>query len=351
MNNYVNKKIAWYLSSVIDHTGAHHLFKKAYGGLGHILMFHRVLPRSASFRIHNHTSLEISPDHLENIIIYLRKRKYHFLSLDQLPDFLNDQKNPARFSVFTFDDGYFDNYQYALPVFEKYKVPFTVYVATDLPDKKALLWWYYLEEVMLHLKNLYFEWNGIQYDFILKSNIQKERAFEMLRRLLINTGAADMVSLLRHIGGSDYERHWNKMEQLGMSWEMVREMAGNNLVTIGAHTITHRALSALSAEEARQEIEGSKMIIENRIGKSVKHFSYPFGKNSMAGEREHRLVNECGFVTATTTSFGNIQPQHAAHLFSLPRITVNSLVNTSVLNLSINGLIPAVKNHFKRVVI
>ncbi|MBN1789460.1 MAG: polysaccharide deacetylase family protein [Bacteroidales bacterium] len=347
----MNKYIAWYLSSAIERTGSHHLFNNTYGGLGHILMFHRVLPQTSSFRIHNDKGLEISPEHLESIIRFLQKENYHFLSLDELPEFIKNNKLGNKFSVFTFDDGYFDNYQYALPIFEKYKVPFTVYVTTDLPDRKALLWWYFLEEVLIQSKKLKFTWKETKYEYSMHYNILKERAFMSLRRLMIDTEREEIPGLLRLIGGSDYQRYWDRMEALGMSWEQIREMAGNRLVTIGAHTITHRALSRLSAEEARHEIAGSKIIIENKIGRSVKHFSYPFGKRNLAGDRERNLVNECGFSSATTTLFGNIQPQHADHLLSLPRITVNSLVSTSVLNLSINGLIPAVRNRFKRLVV
>jgi peptidoglycan/xylan/chitin deacetylase (PgdA/CDA1 family) len=350
MLNYVNKKIALYLSSAIELTGAHSLFKKVYGGLGHILMFHRVLPHAISYRIHNHTSLEISTQHLENIIMFLKKEKYHFISLDEVPDFISDWNNKTRFSVFTFDDGYFDNFQYAFPVFEKHKVPFTVYITTDLPDKKAVLWWYYLEDLMLQKKQISFSWKGISYSFSLHNNILKERGFVRLRKLLIQTPGDELAELLRIMGGRDFDRYRNKMEQLGMSWEQIREMSGSNLVTIGAHTITHRSLAELPLEEVRHEVEGSRAIISEKIGKPVKHFSYPFGKTGMAGEREYKLVKECGFVTATTTLFGNIQQQHINHLYSLPRITVNSMVSTSVLNLSVNGLIPAVRNGFRKVV-
>jgi peptidoglycan/xylan/chitin deacetylase (PgdA/CDA1 family) len=70
---------------------------------------------------------------------------------------------------------------------------------------------------------------------------------------------------------------------------------------IGAHTRTHPALTKIPADRAREEISGSKKILEDRFGVEVKHFCYPYGKVSPA---VRDMVAEAGYETAVTTEPG-----------------------------------------------
>ena len=71
-------------------------------------------------------------------------------SMTQLLKTLSEKKDIHKpFVCFTMDDGYLDNYTKALPVFERYQVPFAIFVSTDFIDKKAILWWDTLEDLIL----------------------------------------------------------------------------------------------------------------------------------------------------------------------------------------------------------
>lgn len=72
---------------------------------------------------------------------------------------------------------------------------------------------------------------------------------------------------------------------------------------VGSHTQTHADLSQLSAEEARNEIFGSKQALESTLGCEVRHFCYPYGRYTA----DHcRLVRQAGYLTATTTRRGRV---------------------------------------------
>lgn len=75
--------------------------------------------------------------------------------------------------------------------------------------------------------------------------------------------------------------------------------------TIGAHTRTHPTLTKIPLDRAREEIGGSKKILEDRFGVAVKHFCYPYGKVSPA---VRDLVAEAGYETAVTTEPGVFRP-------------------------------------------
>src|SRR5262245_24852483 len=61
-----------------------------------------------------------------------------------------------------------------------------------------------------------------------------------------------------------------------LSWSQLSELSSAG-IEIGAHTRSHRDLRRLSTPEARDEIAGSRAEIEDRLGRSVESFAYPFG--------------------------------------------------------------------------
>lgn len=75
--------------------------------------------------------------------------------------------------------------------------------------------------------------------------------------------------------------------------------------SIGAHTRTHPTLTKIPLDRAREEIGGSKKILEDRFGVEVKHFCYPYGKVSPV---VRDLVAEAGYETAVTTDPGVFRP-------------------------------------------
>jgi peptidoglycan/xylan/chitin deacetylase (PgdA/CDA1 family) len=91
---------------------------------------------------------------------------------------------------------------------------------------------------------------------------------------------------------------------------------------------------------ARQEIAASKSVIEERLGRPVRHFAYPVGDPTSAGAREFRLAREAGFATAVTTRPGHVFPGHVAHLHALPRVSVNGLFQSEAAMRSLLSGVP-----------
>lgn len=85
-----------------------------------------------------------------------------------------------------------------------------------------------------------------------------------------------------------------------LSWAQAREMAASGLIEFGAHTVSHADLAQLSRAEAAAEISGSRRILEQRLGRRVRHFAYPYGHHN---EEIVSLVRDAGFLTATTTKY------------------------------------------------
>ncbi|HEX6236624.1 MAG TPA: polysaccharide deacetylase family protein [Acidimicrobiales bacterium] len=62
-----------------------------------------------------------------------------------------------------------------------------------------------------------------------------------------------------------------------LSWSAVRDMASTGLVAFGSHTHSHRLLDRLPPAEAADELDRSRLLIEDAVGAPVEHFAYPKG--------------------------------------------------------------------------
>lgn len=94
------------------------------------------------------TKLSVSPQGFEKQIAFLHKHNYNIVGLDKIILYLERrEKVPPRTVAITFDDGYYNNYQYAYPVLKKYNIPATIFVITGNIGKPGFLGWKELKEM------------------------------------------------------------------------------------------------------------------------------------------------------------------------------------------------------------
>jgi peptidoglycan/xylan/chitin deacetylase (PgdA/CDA1 family) len=347
MNKHYVEKAVKFVTPILYHSRVYELARPFYSGLGQVLMFHRVVPESGKLRIHNHKSLEVSPQYLENLIHQFKKLDYDFISLDEMMALKDKPKREKKFVIFTFDDGYVDNYAFAYPIFKKHQIPFTIYVATNMPDGKAILWWYLLEDLVVNNPRIELLFDNERFDFVTNTVAEKEIAFNEIRNRMAMADAATLRKLLNSLFAERWDQVEAKAVELALSWDQIRELSKDPLVTIGSHTVNHLPLNSLVREDSEFEIKKSKEIIELQIRKEVKHFCYPIGS---FGEKEIDILRNTRYASATTIKMANIFQQNLDQPFALPRIMINSLTNDQILKLQITGLLPALRNKFKRVI-
>lgn len=290
---------------------------QANGALGLVYMLHHISEKDSS-RIPTNEDLKVSPGFLEMMILKYQKRGFDFLSLDQLYAISLSGTKPNRpFVAFTIDDGYLDNYTEALPVFEKYEVPFAVFVATDFIEKRAILWWDCIEDLLLSHDKLVTN-DGLCYP----SSTYQERwdSFRFLRERILNLNQSRLVDEL-NILFSNYTIDWfEPIRRQGMSWEQVRVLARHPLCTIGGHTISHPSLKILSVEMVEREIKEGIEKLEKVTGKPVQYFAYPYGTYKEIGEREYQIVSELGIKLAFMAHQGCITIDNVTEMTHIPRV-------------------------------
>ena len=118
-----------------------------------------------------------------------------------------------------------------------------------------------------------------------------------------------------------------------LSWEAVREMSKEG-ISFGSHTKTHPYLPSVSSRKIlEEEIRGSKELLEDRFGKEVSQFSYPFGGFT---EEAKQYVREAGYKAAVTSNRGEKRKER--DLYALSRIKMTDASTSSLIfNLKTSG--------------
>jgi peptidoglycan/xylan/chitin deacetylase (PgdA/CDA1 family) len=276
-----------------------------------ILAYHRVLPLPESL-LYPFQSMVMPRDLFEQQIAHLRQH-YNVLTLAEAVDRLRARDLPPRSVSITFDDGYRDNFEIALPILRKYGVPAIFFTVTGaIGGKNRLLW----DEVVSRVRQIRIErtWDVVRRDdkiphwLLEKMNMLAEgesaervgeRIVRDMNRVSLVEREAGMAPLRRATpDGSAY------LDPPLMSWDEVREMRRAGML-VGAHTVSHPFLDELSPESARREIEVSIRTVTERLGEPVTLFSYPRGRFK---KDVKPWLRELGIEAAVTTELGRNSP-------------------------------------------
>lgn len=304
-------------------TGIARLARPLLGGMGAILMLHRVTAQPQEPGGMNR-HLAIAPAFLDALITDLKRQDYAFVTLDEAIGRIRQGGGRQRFIAITADDAYRDNLTDALPVLEKHGAPVTIYVAPGLIDHSVALWWEVIETIVNATDKLVLEAPGGGLSLDCATPRARARAVARLqRRLVAETREQDQNAVLAAWARATGIDPLAPSRDMLMDWEDLKRAAAHPLVTIGAHTIHHYNLRRLDEETARREIAGAGRILEERLGLRPRHMAYPYGYAEAVGPREVRLAAEAGYLSAVTTRHGLLHMGHGEHLQALPRISVN----------------------------
>jgi len=266
------------------------------------------------------TWLTITVDFLDRVLAHLKTRA-DFVTLDDVRERLTREepiKLKRPFIAVTFDDGFRDNLTLALPILRRHKVPATVYVPSGAPDRKLDPWPWRLEKAIRKLSEVSLDLPNLPRRLSLQTFDEKQAALSLLTEHIHSNIPANRYVPELLLSKARVSDEALIVEQFA-SWDELRELASDRLVTIGGHTVTHLSLHDLEEDEAIAEIGNGRQRLEAQLDVGVSHFAYPYGASSNCGIREFALAARAGFVTGVTARDGNIFHQHRDHLMCLPR--------------------------------
>lgn len=333
----------------IGKTGIARAMQPLLGGMGAVLMFHHVGYRAPSY-FGGNDHLSIRPEFLAQLLDEFRQECIDIVSLEEAVWRMSSGRSTQPFVTFTFDDGYRDNIETAYPILQSFRVPFTLFVCSGFVDRKVPIWWLSLEQIIQQNNVIELAIGGKRHVFQCIGKNEKRRSFEKAVKLL--NGIADeqlhetMQMLCDDVGHDAMALVDREMS----TWDMLKELNKDPLVTIGTHTHGHPFLPSLSRESAKREMIDGRNRIKKMLGTEPEFFAYPYGFKGAADEREVALAEEVGFKAAFTTRKGLLSAQHIDHAWSLPRVSINGhYQNMAAMRALLSGLPFYVANGFNRV--
>lgn len=302
-----------------------------------VLTYHGVLPKILNHQTDYEYRNFVTVEQFEDQVCFLL-RKYRPL---RVSDFYNGNSKLNRGFLITFDDGFRNNYSYALPVLQKYGVQAVFFVTTNFIGSREFLWTEQVTHLIQKTKKKVLEIElGKGYSFQLNSVLDKERASRAIRNNLKRQTPLNRKKILEQMKFqlNDIELTINRDDEeryLFMNWEEVRDMAETGQV-IGSHTHTHPILSTLDEEESFRELKQSKEAIENHINKPCLVMSYPNGEENDYSILQKKQLKILGYKCAFTQTppFKNYQTDP----YELNRINISLKMNSIIFEAKISGL-------------
>jgi len=285
------------------------------------LLYHRVTDLEQDPQ-----QLSVSPNNFFEQLTVIRE-KYNPLQIDEFTDLLMRRKQfPKKTIILTFDDGYADNFNEALPILESHSLQALFYIATEQLDSNKEFWWDEIERILL-AKRFPGEKISLKYaerDLLMMTATLEQRvnAYQLLHPILkyATPGERDeLISQLREQAGSSAN---GRVTHRVMTKGEIKKLANSTSAVIGAHTHRHPALSALSSQEQEEEINKSKNILKEIIGKKIDHFSYPFGSKKDYNQQSVKICEESGFKMVAANYYGQVH--RWTDRFQFPRILVRN---------------------------
>lgn len=278
-----------------------------------ILIYHRVLARPDP----------LFPGEVDRALferqLRLLERFYTVLPLPLALQCLRDGSLPPRTACITFDDGYADNAEHALPLLLQYGLHATFFIATGYLNG-GQMWNDRVIDAVRQSPDATLDLRDLGLDCLPLASLAQRRAaiehvlgklkylpFEQRQRLAVDIG--------RRAGANRSSEHamlttaqLHKLHAAGMG--------------IGAHTVSHPILAALSDRAARNDIANGKRQLEQLLQAPVTLFAYPNGKAGRDyGPAHVEIVKSLGFTAALATDWGVARRGAGLDLFQLPRFT------------------------------
>ena len=282
------------------------------GGTLSILIFHRVLPVPDAL-------LSDVPDVARfDRVVSLLKSRCNLLPLSEAVARLRRGGLPRRAAAITFDDGYADNHDCAVPVLARHGVRATFFVATGFMDG-GIMWNDRIIESIRRTPRSSLDLTDLGLGVMPVDGALARRSAinALLPRLKYLEGEARKIAVdgvVEAAGVADA-----LPRDLMVSSAQLAAMA-NAGMEIGAHTITHPILAKSDASEARREIAQSRERLMETLRQPVTLFAYPNGVPGVDYSHTHvSMVREAGFEAAVSTSSGASRP--GDDLYQLPRFT------------------------------
>lgn len=270
-----------------------------------ILIYHRVLARPDP----------LFPDQVDarrfEQHVTLLNRWFRVMPLSEAVRRLAERSLPPRAACITFDDGYAEHAEVALPILQRHRTPAAFFVASGFLDG-GCMWNDAVVEVVRNAPGDRLNLGRAGFGVVdIGCPVRRRAVIDMLIAALKYLPADERIERVKRMARS-FTPTMLSSDQL-----IALHRAG---MEIGAHTVSHPILTAISNAEARAEIFDCRARLQDIIQAPVRLFAYPNGTPGRDFEERHvAMLRSQGFAAAVTTVWGAARA--GTDPFYLPRFT------------------------------
>ena len=275
-----------------------------------VLIFHRV---------HRHAD-PLCPDEMTaplfDRVLGRLKAWFNVIPLDRAVEDLLAGRLPDRPLCITFDDGYADNYEVALPILKKHGLSATFFIATGYLDGGCM----FNDKVTEAIRAC-----GAEVLDLTSAGLGTYGLASLDHR---RRAVGEVVAAIKYVGSPKRELLAQEIcdiagvsppVSLMMSRAQLRDLHRQGM-GVGGHTRSHPILAATAGDVAMAELVDGKRDIEEIIGQTVTLLAYPNGRPGIDYRAEHVLLaREAGFRGAVSTAKGVATA--GSDVFQIPRFT------------------------------
>ena len=243
-----------------------------------VLTYHRVGEPGSAGEL-DPALIEVEASELEAQLAVVRTH-CTIVSISDVRLFRGGKRLPPNPVLFTFDDGYADNYRLALPILRRAGVPATFFIPTAFPDGGKLFWW---DRVWLLLRRCARE--RIELDYPRRLVLEPKASPE--------ASARAVCGAIKRTPGLELGRLWESLDRATgvtldkpeeralasrtiMSWSQIRELASSGM-DVQSHSHDHLVLDTLTPEAAERDLARSSRVLEEAVGRRAYGVAYPVG--------------------------------------------------------------------------
>jgi peptidoglycan/xylan/chitin deacetylase (PgdA/CDA1 family) len=286
-----------------------------------ILNYHRVTnPDTCPF---DRAVIETTPEAFD-LQMNLLKRRYNVIGLEELQSIVHG-RIPLRHChvMVTFDDGYRDTHDVALPILKSHGLTAVFFLSTGFIETNRVPWW---DQVAFVVRTSAQRLIRLTYPHMMELNVAKLGVGRTIHSVLRAYKSPAMTAPARFLSeletACEVPLPDQSIDRLFLNWAETRILAAAGM-DIGSHTHTHELLAKQTREEQRDELARSRDLLRKHIGLAVDSLAYPVGGRNAFTDVTKEMLRETGYRTAFSYYGGVNRP--GMDPLDLKRMTVDHM--------------------------
>jgi peptidoglycan/xylan/chitin deacetylase (PgdA/CDA1 family) len=273
-----------------------------------VLTYHRVGRRDDP-TVLDEGVVDVTPDQLARHLKFI-KRWFDPIGIDQLCAFARGRgRLPRNPLMVTFDDGYLDNHDVALPILVKHGVRAVFFLATDYIERRKLYWW---DRVSLLVGRSRRTRLVMAYPEPISIPLQgpdaRSAAVHRVQRIIKDRSGLDLPRFLDELERAadvtlSTEEERRIVEETVMTWDHAAALRRAGM-DVQSHTHTHRVLQTLDGRALERELKDSRTALEDALGEPVVGISYPVGRPLRDSPQIRQAVRDAGYQLGFSNATG-----------------------------------------------